>query len=320
VSGMATIDVVVSDVVTVNSLIKRFHFVRADGQPLPAFSGGAHIIIEIQDGDTLRRTPYSLMSSPLDTSDYQVSIRRDEEGRGGSLYMHNQVKNGMQMRIGRPANLFSLDKRASKHLLLAGGIGITPFLAQIHQLVETNGSFELHYSARNEALCAYGAELAQRIGNRLHLYFDDQSQRIDFDTLLRTQPVGTHIYVCGPAPMIDHVLTRCEAMGWPDAHVHFEHFAKAPPGESFTIELKASNKRVVVGENQSILEAIEAAGVDAPYLCRGGACGQCETTVLECDGELLHEDHWLEEDEKADGKKIMPCVSRFRGQRLVLDR
>jgi ferredoxin-NADP reductase len=317
---MNKLDVVVTDVVTVNSLIKRFHFARADGQPLPAFSGGAHVVVEMQDGDTLRRTPYSLMSSPLDTSDYQISIRRDDEGRGGSLYMHNEVKAGMTMRLGYPANLFSLDKRSPKQLMFAGGIGITPFLAQTQQLIATNGDFELHYSARNTELAAYGPELAQSIGHRLHMYYDDQDQRIDFDGLLSSQPAGTHVYVCGPAPMIEHVLKRAAALGWPEIHVHYEHFSKAPPGEVFTVELKASNKTVEVGENQSLLEAIEAAGVEAPYLCRGGACGQCETNVLECDGELHHEDHWLEDDERASGKKIMPCVSRFKGQRLVLDR
>ena len=318
--SMNKLDVVVTDVVTVNSLIKRFHFARADGQPLPAFSGGAHVVVEMQDGDTLRRTPYSLMSSPLDTSDYQISIRRDDEGRGGSLYMHNEVKAGMTMRLGYPANLFSLDKRSPKQLMFAGGIGITPFLAQTQQLIATNGDFELHYSARNTELAAYGLELTQSIGHRLHMYYDDQEQRIDFDGLLSSQPAGTHVYVCGPAPMIEHVLKRAAALGWPEIHVHYEHFSKAPPGEVFTVELKASNKTVEVGENQSLLEAIEAAGVDAPYLCRGGACGQCETDVLECDGELHHEDHWLEDDERASGKKIMPCVSRFKGQRLVLDR
>ena len=319
-SMLASLDVVVTDVVTVNSLIKRFHFARADGSPLPAFSGGAHIVIEMQDGDTIRRTPYSLMSSPLHTQDYQVSIRRDDEGRGGSLFMHNKVTKGMSMKIGYPANLFALDKRAPKHLMFAGGIGITPFLAQIHQLIKTNGNFELHYSARNEELGAYTEELKQLLGHRLHVYYDDQDQRIDFDALLSSQPTGTHVYVCGPAPMIEHVIQRSAAHGWPDAHVHFEHFAKAPPGEAFTVELQTSNKKIEVGENQSMLEAMEAAGVDAPYLCRGGACGQCETNVLECDGNLQHEDHWLEDDERASGKKVMPCVSRFKGNRLVLDR
>lgn len=318
--SMNKLDVVVTDVVTVNSLIKRFHFARADGQPLPAFSGGAHVVVEMQDGDILRRTPYSLMSSPLDTHDYQISIRRDDEGRGGSLYMHNQVEKGMSMRLGYPANLFSLDKRSPKQLMFAGGIGITPFLAQSQQLIATNGDFELHYSARNTELAAYAPELKQSIGRRLHMYYDDQKQRIDFDALLSSQPAGTHLYVCGPAPMIEHVLKRSAALGWPESHVHYEHFSKAPPGEVFTVELQASNKIVEVGANQSLLEAIEAAGVDAPYLCRGGACGHCETDVLECNGTLLHEDHWLEGDERDSGKKIMPCVSRFKGQRLVLDR
>ena len=314
------LDVTVSDVVEVNSLIKRFHFELPDGSPLPAFSGGAHIVIEMQDGDQLRRTPYSLMSSPQDTSDYQISIRRDDEGRGGSLFMHREVKPGMQMRISPPTNLFALDKRSGKQLMIAGGIGITPFLAQTAQMVACGGAFELHYGVRSRELGAYIDELKASIGHRLHTYIGDEDQNIDFDGLLSSQPAGTHVYVCGPAPMIDHVLARAKANGWPDSHVHYEHFAKAPAGEPFFVELKASGKTVEVGENQSLLEAMEAAGVDAPYLCRGGACGHCETDVVEVDGELQHEDHWLEDDEKASGKKIMPCVSRFCGKRLVIDR
>lgn len=319
-SGHPMLDVIVTDVVEVNSLIKRFHFALPDGSPLPAFSGGAHIVILMQDGDQVRRTPYSLMSSPLDTSDYQVSIRRDDEGRGGSLYMHREVKKGMTMQISPPANLFPLDNRSSKQLMIAGGIGITPFLAQTAQMMKRGGTFELHYGVRSRELGAYLDELNTRIGHRLHAYIDDDGDQIDFDDVLSRQPAGTHLYVCGPEPMIDHVLARAKANGWPDSHVHYEHFAKAPPGEPFSVELKASGKTIEVGGNQSLLEAMEAAGVDAPYLCRGGACGQCETDVLEMDGELQHQDHWLEDDEKAAGHKVMPCVSRFCGNRLVIDR
>ena len=135
------LDVIVTDVVEVNSLIKRFHFELPDGSPLPAFSGGAHVVIEMQDGEQVRRTPYSLMSSPLDTSDYQISIRRDDEGRGGSLYMHREVSKGMQMRLSPPTNLFGLDNRSSKQLMIAGGIGITPFLAQTAQMIARGGAF-----------------------------------------------------------------------------------------------------------------------------------------------------------------------------------
>ncbi len=316
---LGAIDVVVTDVVELNPEVKRFHFARPDGQPLPAFSGGAHIVIEMKDGDVTRRTPYSLSSSPFETDDYQVSIRRDDNGRGGSLYMHRSVTPGMAMTISHPSNLFSLDKRATRHLMLTGGIGITPFLAQTAQLIRTGGEFEVHYGFRSHDVAAYVDELTARIGHRLHCYADDQGQRIDYDRLLSSQPAGTHVYVCGPTPMIDLVLSKAKEHGWPDAHVHFEHFAKAPPGEAFTVELKASGITIAVGEEQSLLEAIEAAGVDAPYMCRGGACGQCETAVVEYDGELLHSDHWLEDEERSAGQKIMPCVSRFRGKRLVLD-
>lgn len=313
------LDVVVSDVVELNELIKRFHFRRPDGEPLPAFSGGSHIIVELRDGDTLRRTPYSLSSSPLDTTDYQISVRRDDEGRGGSLYLHREVTPGTTLRIGRPSNLFALDRRATKHLMIAGGIGITPFMAQTAQLAATGGVFELHYGVRSRAIGAYLDELEARLGNRLHVYLDESGERPDLDRLLTTQPPGTHLYVCGPSPMIELVRDRAADLGWPDVHVHFEHFAKAPPGKPFTAELAASGHRIEVGAEQSLLEAIEAAGVDAPYLCRGGACGQCETRVLSHEGELLHEDHWLDDEERASGAKIMPCVSRCSGT-LTLDR
>lgn len=314
------IDVIVSNVVELNSLIKRFHFHRPDGSPLPAFSGGAHIVIEMQDGDKLRRTPYSLSSSPFDTNDYQVTIRRDDAGRGGSLFMHRKVRSGMAMRISHPANLFALDMRAPRHLMFAGGIGITPFMAQTAQIARMPGSHaELHYGVRNREMGVYLDELSGRLGPGLHVYPDDAGEQIDYDRILSSQPTGTHVYVCGPSPMIELVLDKARAHGWPDSHVHYEHFAKAPAGEPFTVELRATDKTIEVGAQQSMLEAIEAAGVDAPYLCRGGACGHCETDVLSVDGELLHEDHWLDDEERAAGNKVMPCVSRCRGS-LVLNR
>jgi len=314
------IDVQVTKVVEVNSLVKRFHFARLDGAKLPAFSGGAHVVVEMQDGDKVRRNPYSLMSSPFDTADYQISIRRDDEGRGGSLFMHNEVTEGMHMRLSPPSNLFALDKRSPKQLLIAGGIGITPFISQAAQMQVTGGEFELHYGVRSRELGSYVDQLNELYGHRVHAYIAEEGDELDFDKLLTSQPAGTHLYVCGPAPMIDLVIERAKAHGWPDYHVHYEHFAKAPPGKPFTVQLQTSGISVEVGKDQSMLEAMEAAGVDAPYLCRGGACGHCETTVVKVDGEIQHEDYWLEDDEKASGTKIMPCVSRFCGNSLVIER
>lgn len=319
-SGVSKLAAVVTDIVKLNDLVTRFKFAQRDGALLPPFSGGAHSVVEMRDGDKTMRNPYSLMSDPADQSAYMISVRRDDQGRGGSLFMHNKVRIGDAMTLGYPVNLFALDLRAKKHLMLAGGIGITPFLAQIKQLAAAHGKFELHYTVRTPSLGSYVDELTTQHPHHVHVYYDDQDQKIALDALLAGQPLGTHIYVCGPKGMIAWVRGRAEALGWPREAVHYEEFLAPPPGKVFQAKLAASNKMITVGEQQSLLEAIEAAGVDAPYLCRGGACGQCETNIISCDGKILHNDHWLDADQIASKTKIMPCVSRFEGKSLVLDR
>lgn len=319
-SGGAKLQVRVAEVVEVNELIKRFRFVPRDGGALPAFSGGAHTVVEMDDHGTRRLNPYSLMSDPEDRSGYEISVRRDDQGRGGSLYMHRHVKPGMDMVLSHPVNLFPIDNRAKKHLMIAGGIGITPFLAQIAQLSHFGGRFELHYSARSRPLGAYMDRLTATHPTSVHCYFDDEKQMIDLSRILSMQPMGTHLYVCGPKGMIGWVLSTAEKMGWPAKALHHEEFLAPGTGLPFAVELAASGRTITVGTTQSLLEAMEAAGVDAPYLCRGGACGQCETNVIRCDGTILHRDHWLTPEEQVAGQKIMPCVSRFEGKTLVIDR
>ncbi len=319
-SGAQKIAVRVTDVTALNDLVKRFRFEPIAGGLLPTFSGGAHTVVEMYDGERTRLNPYSLMSDPFDQTAYTISVRRDDEGRGGSLHMHNNVQVGDEMVISNPVNLFSLDLRAKKHLMIAGGIGITPFLAQIKQLDRAHGNWELHYSCRSHALGSYVDELTSTHPNDVNIYYDDQSQAIDLDNLLQGQPLGTHIYVCGPKGMIDWVRGKANAMGWPREAVHYEEFLAPQPGKPFEVKLSLSNKVIQVGEQESLLEAMEREGVDAPYLCRGGACGMCETRVIDYTGNFIHRDHWLEDDEQATGEKIMPCVSRFEGKTLVLDR
>lgn len=319
-SGGAKLNVTVADVVKVNDLITRFRFVARDGGLLPAFSGGAHTVVEMDDHGTRRLNPYSLMSDPEDQSGYEISVRRDDAGRGGSLFMHRHVRPGMEMVLSHPVNLFPLDNRARKHLFLAGGIGITPFLAMAHQLTRFGGRFELHYATRNPALCAYGDSLKAAHGDRVHLYYDERGDQIPLADLLSRQPLGTHLYCCGPKGMLNWVRATAAACGWPEHAVHFEEFTAPGTGVPFQVELAASGKTITVGSTQSLLEAMEAAGVDAPYLCRGGACGQCETDVIRCDGKIDHRDHWLTPEDMAAGKKIMPCVSRCEGGTLVIDR
>jgi len=319
-SGAEKIAVKVTDIVKVNDLVTRFRFERVDGGLLPTFSGGAHTVVELRDGTLTRLNPYSLMSDPMDQRAYTISVRRDYAGRGGSLFLHNHVSIGDTLTISYPVNLFPLDLRAKKHLFIAGGIGITPFLAQIKQLRRLGGKWELHYSCRSEALGSYVDELTGQYPDRTHIYYGDQKQAIDLQGVLEGQPLGTHVYVCGPKGMIDWVRATATAAGWPREGIHYEEFLSPKSGKPFEVKLAVSNKIIAVGENESLLEAMEREGVDAPYLCRGGACGQCETDVIDYTGQFIHRDHWLDEAEHGSGKKIMPCVSRFEGKTLVLDR
>ncbi len=315
----ADIPVRVSRVETVAERIKRIRFVPVDGQPLPTFSAGAHTVVTMRDGARTIKNPYSLMGPLNDTSGYEISVLRTSNSHGGSQFVHEKLFEGAFVTISHPSNLFALDLRARKHLLIAGGIGITPIMAMADQLSEMGAPFELHYSTRTPSSGAYVDELKQRYGRKVHHYQTVSARRIDLANLLSQQPLGTHLYVCGPDVMIEDVLRLAREAGWPDQHLHAEHFTSPRGGLPFDVELSKSAKTVRVKEDESILQALEAAGLEPPYLCRGGACGQCETAILGCDGSIQHYDHYLTEEEKASGRKIMICVSRIKGQRITLD-
>ena len=310
----------VAAVTQVADQVRRLRFERVDGQPLPVFSGGAHIVVSMRDGTILRRNPYSLMSSPADSSGYEISVLAVEKSRGGSAFLHHKLKVGDTLAISQPINLFPIDQRGRKHILMAGGIGITPLMAMMDQLAREDRSFELHYAVRTRSHGAYWRELQARYGaRRVHVYCDAEQLFIPTAQILGHQPLRTHLYVCGPAGMIKGVLGTATQLGWPRQNLHSEEFLAPPPGTVFKAVLTRSGKAITVHSHQSILEAVEAAGVEAPYLCRGGACGQCETTVVGCDGALEHHDIFLEPKDKASGKKIMICVSRISGSEIRLD-
>lgn len=313
------IPVRIVEIAEVTPLIKRFRFEPLDKSTLPAFSGGAHVTVEIESDNIIRRNAYSLMSSPHDLSAYEISVRRDDAGRGGSRLLHETVRIGTVLNITHPANHFPVEQRARKHLMIAGGIGITPFLPMGEQFLHTHRPFELHYAVRSLVHGPYVEEARQRFGPRVSIYPSDRGHKMSLDSLLLRQPLGTHLYVCGPSRLTDATMFTAREMGWPKSALHFERFTAPPPGKPYEVKLARSGLDVRVASHQSMLDAIEAAGVDAPYLCRGGACGQCQTAVVECDGTLQHADHYLSDAEKASGKTVMPCVSRFEGHRLVID-
>ena len=318
-SHAETIPVRVVAIDQVTPQVKHFRLAAVSGELLPPFSGGSHIVVVMAVPDRIHRNPYSLVSSPSQLEHYEIGVGRMEDSRGGSHFMHDQIKVGSVLQIAHPVNLFALDKIARKHLLVAGGIGITPFMAHMHDLHTGTVPYELHYAVRSLEHAAFAKELLLREAKSLRLYDRSAGERIDFNVLLDRQPLGTHLYVCGSAALIQDALDTARTWGWPDSHLHWEQFSAPPVGEAFDVHLAKTNADVHVVPDQSLLESIEAAGVEVPYLCRGGVCGFCRTEVLELEGELLHNDHYLSDEEKASGKVIMPCVSRARCKKLVLD-
>lgn len=300
-------------------LIKRFTLQAADGCDLPAFSGGSHIIVQIPTAGGLIHNAYSLLSSPFGLQQYQIAVRREEASRGGSAFMHEQLAVGDMLQISSPNNLFPLHATNGRQILIAGGIGITPFMSQLEELQENGAAFALHYAFRSREQAAFVDELTARCGAHCHLHDAARGELCDVAGLLASLDVTDHVYVCGPESLIKAVQAAGVAQGIPPARLHWEQFAaSAQSGAAFTVVLARSRREIRVEATQSILQAIETDGVAAvDCLCREGVCGTCEVAILE--GEAEHRDQYLSTEEKAAQQSLLICVSRAKGGRIVLD-
>lgn len=307
----------VREVVELAPSLKRFSFEPAHGGIFPTPPAGGHVMLTLRDGARVMKNAYSLVSPPAERARYDIIVRLVAQSRGGSAFLHRKVTPGTVLEMASPISLFSLASSAKKHLLIGGGIGITPLLSFLPELKARGARFELHQVATGEEAAVFERLLAPyATGGDIRVHCGGRST-FDVAALLSRQPLGTHVYVCGPHSLMDAVTGTAFALGWPKGKIHKESFGGDTGGLPFRAVLRKSGLEVEVGENQTLLEAIEAAGVEAPCLCRGGACGQCATPVIE--GEVDHRDDFLSAEEKAAGKLVMTCVSRARGPRLVLD-
>jgi vanillate O-demethylase ferredoxin subunit len=238
--------------------------------------------------------------------------------------MHAQVHEGDTLTIGAPRNQFRLVPQARRHLLLAGGIGVTPLLCMAESLATDGADFELHYATRSLARTAFiGRIQRSRYAARAHLHVDDgdPAQRLDLPTVLAAPTAGTHAYVCGPQGFIDAVLAQARVQGWPEAQLHVEFFGAAPAATegngAFEVELARSGRVITVPASRSVAEALLDAGVEIALSCEQGICGTCLTRVLS--GLPDHRDSYLTPQEQAANDQFTPCCSRSRSARLVLD-
>lgn len=292
----------------------------ADGVALPAFSAGAHIDLTLGNG--MERS-YSLLNDPAETHRYVTGILRENDSKGGSTWIHDELKVGAVLTSSEPINHFPLNEAGAHHILIAGGIGVTPLLAMAHRLNAMGADYQFHYCARTRDDAAFAPELESLAGTRLtmHCTGGDAAKRFDVAAFLQQRPPAAHVYVCGPLDLIRAV--RETTPDWPKGSVHYELFhgdeaATAPRStdQPFDVVLQKSGRTIHIPASSKILDVLKAEGYKIKTLCTDGVCGTCKVKLVS--GLADHRDEVLTDEERE--KFIQVCVSRaMPGETLVLD-
>jgi vanillate O-demethylase ferredoxin subunit len=286
-----------------------------DGWRLPPFTAGSHIDVHLPNGAVRQ---YSLIGDPAEADRYRIAVRREDGGRGGSLCLHRDVAVGTILPVSLPRNHFGL-AAARRHVMIAGGIGITPFLSMIPEIERAGGDFELHFCSRTRANTPFLKHLQPiaESGRLIH-YFSREREphRIDLADILNAAAPEAHVYCCGPSSLIDAVQEIAGALLPPD-RLHVERFGPTESATSaaYSLELARSGRRIEVPEGLTMLDALRRAGIDMPASCEAGVCLDCRTRFL--DGVPVHRDLVMKPAERL--QFVTPCVSGCSSAMLVLD-
>ncbi|MED4586581.1 PDR/VanB family oxidoreductase [Brevibacillus choshinensis] len=315
----STLEVRVRNIIEETSTIKRFTLQAIDYSMLPPFSGGSHITTFLPHHSGNLERHYSIFNITSEMGLFEIAVRLAEDSTGGSRYWHQNVHVGDILSVSYPKNYFPLSFQAKHHVFYAAGIGITPFLSMMAELVDKNRSFELHYAAKSKEQCAFYDYLRKEFPDQCHFYFSngEGTNRL-LPTQLLNHRIGTHVYFCGPESMIQDFKIAAKTFGYPSFNIHLERFAPPPKKEqhAFQVNLKRSDTQLEVPANSSLLDVLLQNGIKIPYSCRVGGCGTCEIKVEE--GQIIHFDSFLSEEQQCSKQTMLSCVSRGKG-RLVLD-
>lgn len=297
--------------------ITLFELQHPNGEALPAFTPGAHIVVETPAGS---RRSYSLCSAPDKIQSWQIAVKRDSQGRGGSISMVDDVQEGDVLMASPWSNLFELQTKAPAFIFVAGGIGITPILSMIRALrSQGRDDFKLYYCTRDKNSTAFLEELqAADIQDHVTIHHDhgDLNQALDLWPIFE-RPNKAHVYCCGPQGLMDSV--RDMTGHWSSEQIHFESFGASTltteQNSPFDVVLQKTGERITIPAHQSILEVLRTCGHIIPSSCESGCCGCCRTGLIA--GEADHRDMVLRPEEQMH--QIMVCVSRAKSKELVLD-
>ena len=275
---------------------------------------GSHFNIGVQIDSRPDVRNYSAVGLGTDGL-YRIAVKRLPDSRGGSAYMWSLAP-GAHLRISTPGNHFELNRGCPEYLLIAGGIGITPIFSMALALVEAGASFRLLYAVRRYQDLALADELRHRIGDHLQVFVSSEGQRVDIRAeIARLQPDG-EFYVCGPIGMLEDAKREWQRSGRPVDQLRFETFGNSGrfASEPFKVRIPRLGREIDVPVNQTMLDALESAGVEVIFDCRKGECGLCALSILEIDGIVDHRDVFFSEEEKAANTKLCTCVSRVIGK------
>ncbi|MFW1922543.1 PDR/VanB family oxidoreductase [Acinetobacter geminorum] len=311
-------DVVVKNRHVEGGNIAVMEFESATSTTLPKVEAGAHIDVHLPNGMVRQ---YSLCQNPNDEGKFRLGILRDPESRGGSISAFDEIKDGMQIQVSEPKNLFPLLK-AKHSVLIGGGIGITPLITMAYQLAHEGASFELHYCGASPEKCAFvgeikNGELAQY--TTFHFKSEGASHRAFFESAIKDIDLESHIYTCGPVGFMDWVINLATTHDFPEQQIHKEYFQVETDtsGDSFEVVAERSGKIIMVEAGETILQALAKEGIEIEMSCEQGVCGTCMCDVIE--GEPDHRDVYFTDEEKASNEQILVCCSRSKTPRLVLD-
>lgn len=318
---MALINVKVAKITQEADGIRSFLLAKSGLFKLPAYSPGAHIDVHCGEG-IIRQ--YSLCGDPNDRRHFTIAVKQGEPSRGGSDLMHDVVREGDRLEIGSPRNNFPLDESADHIVLLAAGIGITPIIAMADRLNSLGRSFQLHYFSRSSDHTAFRNRLitgtyASKVAFHEGLDVENTGQQLR--KILKNYAKGNQVYMCGPGPFMD-AAENMALENWPKDAINLERFAANPalsgaPTHAFTVELTKSALSFPVGADETILDVLDANGVNAAFSCEQGVCGTCVTDIV--DGEADHRDSFLTEKQKQANKQMCICVSRAQGEKITID-